>query len=276
MKILRYFILISLFCSGIPALAQITFYADKTSGCDSLEVIFTYLNTDFIDTVTSVEWDFGNGQTGSGKGPQTVLYDSPEAFNVGILINGNTTISRQGYIKVHATPSARFFWSDSLELGSYSVVLKNVPQAVDTVPLDYQWQFEDGGTDSVRALIHSFPEAGDYRAVLRVTHRPEGCSDQWSTIVSVRDSLDCPNVFTPNEDGINDYFIVSSNGLTVYNIQIFSRTGVMVYKAEAPIIMWDGRNLSGQELLPGTYYYVIRSANGSGRFEKSGFVELFR
>ncbi len=78
------------------------------------------------------------------------------------------------------------------------------------------------------------------------------------------------------EDGINDFFIVKSNGVTVYSIQIFSRSGVLVYKAEAPTLIWDGRNLSGQEMHPGTYYYVIRPASGSGRFEKTGFVLLYR
>ncbi len=275
MKFLRNIILISLICTGIPGLAQITFFADTTSGCDSLEVSFTYRNTDFIDTVTSVDWDFGNGLTGSGKEQQTVLYDSAAAYTVSIVINGNTTYTRPGYIKVHSTPRARFLWSESMELGYYTVVFTNVPQAVDTVSFVYQWLFEDGGTGNTRTLIHRFPEAGDYRVALRVTH-PEGCMNQWSDVVTVRDSLDCPNVFTPNNDGINDYFIVSSNGVTVYSIQVFSRTGVLVYKAEAPILIWDGRNLSGQELLPGTYYYIIRSAGGSGRFEKSGFVEIYR
>jgi gliding motility-associated-like protein len=90
------------------------------------------------------------------------------------------------------------------------------------------------------------------------------------------DTLDCPNVFTPNEDGKNDLFIVKSNGVTVYNLQIFSRTGILVYKAESPVLIWDGRNLSGQELLPGTYYYIIRESGGSGNFEKRGFVNLYR
>ena len=275
MKFLRYIILISLSFTGISGLAQITFFADTTSGCDFLEVTFTYRNIDLIDTVTSVEWDFGNGQTASGKEQQTVLYDTAGSYTVTMLVNNNTPYTRPGYIKVHSTPRALFFWSDSLELGSYTVVFVNVHQAVDTVPYKYQWLFQDGGTGNTRALIHRFPDAGDYQAVLRVTH-PEGCMDQWSDIVSVWNLLDCPNVFTPNDDGINDFFIVSSNGVTVYNIQIFSRTGALVYKAEAPIIIWDGRNLSGQELLPGTYFYIIRSAGGSGRFEKSGFVELYR
>jgi gliding motility-associated-like protein len=274
-KILRYIILLTSCCAGIPGLAQITFFADTTSGCDSLHVTFTYRNTDFLDTVSTVEWDFGNGQTGSGKQDQTVFYDTAGAFSVSILINGNTTIAREDYIQVHSTPRAGFSWSDSLELGSFSVFFSAVQQPVDTVQYEYLWSFEDGGTGDTRALIHLFPAAGEYRAMLQVTH-PEGCRSSWTDLVTVRDSLDCPNVFTPNDDGINDYFVVGSNGVTIYSIKIFSRSGVLVYRAEAPILIWDGRNLSGQQLMPGTYFYIIRPAGGSGRFEKTGFVELYR
>ena len=103
-----------------------------------------------------------------------------------------------------------------------------------------------------------------------------GCTDSARRMITVVDLLDCPNVFTPNEDGRNDYFVISSNGLTVYNLQVYSNSGILVYRAEAPLILWDGRNLSGQELSPGTYFYIIKPAGGSGQFRKTGFVELYR
>ncbi|MCK5465116.1 MAG: gliding motility-associated C-terminal domain-containing protein, partial [Bacteroidales bacterium] len=103
-----------------------------------------------------------------------------------------------------------------------------------------------------------------------------GCADSSMRLVEVFDVLDCANVFSPNNDGMNDFFVINSNGITIYNLQIFSRTGVRVFQAEAPVIMWDGRNQSGQELLPGTYYYLVKPVQGTGRFEKTGFVELYR
>jgi gliding motility-associated-like protein len=260
---------------GFPATAQITFIADTTDGCDSLRVTFTYRNTDFIDTVTTVDWDFGNGTTSTGKEQQTVLYDTAGSYTVTMLINGNTPLTRPGYIRVHSTPAAGFIASDSLELGSYSVVFIAANQPVDSVPYSYQWLLDDGTTGENSFLVHSFQQAGEYQARLRVNH-PFGCFDQRTRRVEVRDSLDCPNVFTPNDDGINDVFLVKTNGVTIYSMQVFSRSGVLVYKSEAPILMWDGRNLSGQELLPGTYYYVIQPAGGSSGLAKKGFVNLYR
>ena len=267
------FLILSL--SGISSLAQYTFVADTSSGCDSLLVTFEFRSTALVDTVTTVEWDFGNGQIGSGWEDQVVSYNEAGAYTVSISVNRVQMGPKPGFIQVHSTPDARFLSADTLELGSFSVVFIAAPQPSDTVPYIYQWLFGDGGTGNTRALIHRFPEANDYQATLRVTH-PEGCMDQRSRVVTVKDSLDCPNVFTPNDDGINDLFIVNSNGVTVYNIQVFSRSGILVYKAEAPILIWDGRNLSGQQLQPGTYYYIISEAGKSGRLEKKGFVNLYR
>ena len=275
MKFLRYIILLLCLSAGISGLAQITFIADTTTGCSSLEVTFTYINASIVDTVTSVDWDFGNGQTATGKESQTVTYDSDGIYTVSITINNNTTITRYAYIRVYPHPDATFFWSDSVELGSYTVVFANVPQEPDTIPYVYEWFLEDGETGDTRVFIHSFAEEGQYRAALIVSNQA-GCADSSMRLIEVFDVLDCANVFSPNNDGMNDYFVINSNGITIYNLQVFSRMGVRVFQAEAPVIMWDGRNQSGQELLPGTYYYVIKPVQGTSRFEKTGFVELYR
>ncbi len=275
MKFLRYTVGLLLLSVGISGFGQVTFLADSTTGCSSLEVNFAYIDASVVDTVITVEWDFGNGQTATGKLDQTVVYDSPGTYTVSITINSHTTITRLNYIRVFPYPDATFVWSDTAEVGSYTVVLANVNQDPDTIPYQYEWILEDGGTGDTRVLVHSFPDQGQYRAALIVSNLA-GCSDTAMRLVEVMDILDCPNVFSPNNDGINDYFIISSNGLTIYNLQIFSRSGVKVFQAEAPTIMWDGRNQSGQEMLPGTYYYVIRPTQGTSRFEKTGFVELYR
>ena len=88
--------------------------------------------------------------------------------------------------------------------------------------------------------------------------------------------LDIPNVFTPNGDGTNDYFEVSTDGTTVYEFSIFNRTGTRIYHSKSPRIFWDGNSLDGAELKDGIYYYVIEEEGGTNPFETAGFMYLFR
>jgi len=49
-----------------------------------------------------------------------------------------------------------------------------------------------------------------------------------------------PSAFTPNGDGINDFFGVKAEGIGVFNIQIFNRWGELVFEADDIHTLWDG------------------------------------
>jgi gliding motility-associated-like protein len=93
---------------------------------------------------------------------------------------------------------------------------------------------------------------------------------------TVGGELVVPNVFTPNGDQVNDYFEVTTDGVTVYELTFFTRTGTRIYYSRSPRIYWDGRSLDGKELPEGVYYYVIEEVGASDPFEKAGFIHLFR
>ncbi len=93
---------------------------------------------------------------------------------------------------------------------------------------------------------------------------------------SAGDVLEIPNVFTPNGDQVNDFFEVDTDGTTVYEFSVFTRTGTRIYHSQSPRIFWDGNSLDGKELKEGIYYYVIEEQGGSSPFDKAGFMYLFR
>jgi gliding motility-associated-like protein len=93
---------------------------------------------------------------------------------------------------------------------------------------------------------------------------------------TVGGELVVPNVFTPNGDQVNDFFEVTTDGVTVYELTVFTRTGTRIYNSRSPRIYWDGRSLGGKELPEGIYYYVIEEVGASDPFEKAGFIHLFR
>ncbi|MDR2036517.1 MAG: gliding motility-associated C-terminal domain-containing protein [Bacteroidales bacterium] len=93
---------------------------------------------------------------------------------------------------------------------------------------------------------------------------------------AANDSIVAPNVFTPNDDGINDVFkVTSSNGGTV-SLKIFTRAGVLVFSIKAKICEWDGRSSSGEKMANGVYYYTAEVPGSSPKISKAGFVHLFR
>ncbi|MGQ0830008.1 MAG: gliding motility-associated C-terminal domain-containing protein [Bacteroidota bacterium] len=84
-----------------------------------------------------------------------------------------------------------------------------------------------------------------------------------------------PNVFTPNNDGVNDEWIVNNLPANT-QIQIFNRWGGLVINAVAQgTYRWDGKTKTGLECSDGTYYYVI-SGKDKESIKEKGFVQLIR
>jgi gliding motility-associated-like protein len=85
-----------------------------------------------------------------------------------------------------------------------------------------------------------------------------------------------PNVFTPNNDGINDVFEIEnlSEGSSV---RIYNRWGILVYEqiasSDRSEFNWDGRTTSGEVMSAGTYFYIVQLKNEE---VYEGFVELLR
>ena len=93
---------------------------------------------------------------------------------------------------------------------------------------------------------------------------------------SVDSDLAVPNVFTPNGDGVNDHFQVTTDGTNVYEFTVFTRTGTRIYHSISTSIFWDGKSIGGNELPQGIYYYVIEEEGDSEPFKNAGFMHLYR
>jgi gliding motility-associated-like protein len=92
-----------------------------------------------------------------------------------------------------------------------------------------------------------------------------------------------PNIFTPNGDGANDFFIpiLPYKYIRDINIQIFNRWGQVVFTTTDPMIRWDGKSMeSGADVPEGVYYYVciVNSIRLSGiePVELTGVFHLMR
>lgn len=90
--------------------------------------------------------------------------------------------------------------------------------------------------------------------------------------------LEPPNVFTPNDDGVNDNFqLVQYQGIKTFQCYIYNRWGNLMADYDKPDFLWDGKNKKGNMAEDGVYFYVIQAVtNGGKEINKHGKVHLIR
>jgi gliding motility-associated-like protein len=103
-----------------------------------------------------------------------------------------------------------------------------------------------------------------------------GCTDTYQQLFYVSEKLLIPQIFTPNGDNVNDFFIVQTNGRTVFSFKVYSLTGQLIFKSESRSIIWDGNMTNGTKAWPGTYLYIIESISGEPVKRETGFFMLIR
>ena len=113
----------------------------------------------------------------------------------------------------------------------------------------------------------------DITYVLTVTGTG-GCIFSDQVFVKVLKFPNIPNTFTPNNDGINDTWIIQN--LSDYpnvRLQVFNRYGQVVFESKGYTKPWDG-TMNGKSMPFGTYYYVIEP--GNGRKPVTGYVTIIK
>ena len=98
-------------------------------------------------------------------------------------------------------------------------------------------------------------------------------------VVDLPSQLEIPNIFTPNNDGVNDLFFLKATSLEWISIVVYSRWGLRVYELESFTgnVAWDGKDLYGKNVADGTYMYVLKAKGRDGSpYESKGTIMLVR
>lgn len=80
-----------------------------------------------------------------------------------------------------------------------------------------------------------------------------------------------PNIFTPNNDNINELFKFSTCS-DVIKTTLYNRWGNKVFETTDITNYWDGKTTSGKDCNDGNYYYIIETKEKTIK----GFVQLIR
>ena len=166
-------------------------------------------------------------------------------------------------------PFAVMFTSNTLPVSSYNY---NYNVNVDDVSVQsgmdnnstFWVTFENPGANEVTFLIEDQNNAG------------VGCFDTVTITIHVQ-GVDVPNVFTPNGDGVNDYFVVDNHGMETLNMLIFNRWGEKIFEWNTAHTDWDGTGLDGEDVSDGVYFYLLTAVGEDGHpYEERGSVTLIR
>ncbi len=164
---------------------------------------------------------------------------------------------------------------------------------------EFEWTFVDSAKtgQSGKMATYDISDTAEYTYYIPRNYYPSliaiseaGCIDSimMTTPVHVEPSeLDIMNVFSPNNDGVNDVFIVKAKSLKEFRITIYNRYGRLVYEhvqTEDKFEWegWDGTVLGRKDKYaePGVYFFVIEAIGWDAEKYRGGiyrgYVYLFR
>jgi len=209
-----------------------------SKGCDS--IVTTHLKVNPVSLFTQnpricqgQNFTVGNHSYGtSGNYSDTLV----NYLNCDSIIKTNLTVTPYPFV----------------DLGKDKIICDGdiIELFVQNIYTSYLWQ--DGSTNN--SYTASLP--GEYR----VTVANENCikSDTVQiTLCKQSTNVWIPNAFTPNGDGLNDYFMVESTGdFAEFHLVIYNRWGNLIFETDNPKVGWDGK-YKGDYVEPGTYAYSL-------------------
>jgi gliding motility-associated-like protein len=178
-------------------------------------------------------------------------------------------------IFVDVIPVDAQFTAENLSGYTYDFNYIDTPPCINCA---YEWLFPGGEAITNPAVNYTFDGFGETTIYLNVTNSI-GCTASNSYTITFPPLLYIPNSFTPNNDGLNDAFMIEASSVMDFKIRIFSRWGEEVYYSTDVTDAWTGdRRGSNETYCPnGVYNFVanIKGFNGEA-LEYKGTITLMR
>ncbi len=252
--------------------------SDVIHGCKPLTVQF---NDGSPDEGQSYIWDFGDGESAYIKNPLHT-FEQEGSYTITITVENiygcKVTNVYPQWITVYPNPTARFE-RNPLRAN----ILKPVFDFINysTLADSVQWYFGDGDSTNIFNPTHLYPsQAGSYEVIL-LAFTNKGCVDTAIGYVYVDDvfTFYAPSAFSPDDDGINDFFRVYGNGIdnSTFHLSIYDRWGEIIWEANDIEKAWDGKVKGGKIAPVGTYTWLVKFRDFYGILhEESGSVTIVR
>lgn len=220
---------------------------------------------------TGIVWDMGNGDSVKDRSPLLYAYSWAGAFAITTTVHyracPDKSISRN--VTVMPQPVIDLGADTSICAGSEAVILQD-KLASGSVGISWLWS----SGETTRAIAVS--TEGEYY----VTATLGNCKASDTVIVNNNCHTEFPNVFTPNGDGLNDYFdprTYLGNGLQTFKMDVYNRWGELVFSTDKTSGRgWDGR-FNGEPQPQEVYVYLVNATFVDGqKLDRKGNLTLIR
>ena len=125
---------------------------------------------------------------------------------------------------------------------------------------NFNWSFGGLATSNAMNSNYTFLNEGVFDVLLTIVDAETGCTDTAHVSITVEDpySVIIPNVFTPNNDDVNDFFKATIKGAKGAEGYIYNRWGELLFSYDALNASWDGKLSNGMAVPDANYFYIIK------------------
>jgi gliding motility-associated-like protein len=252
---------------AVDSISAISITATDTTICEGTSITFDGIFSDLGNT--GMIWSFGDGDSIINVNPVLHVFDGEGTHTVTVraLYRACPDTSASATFTIFGHPSVYLGSDTSICPGSEAITIGNRESIAGA-----NWLWSTGQTTEQINVV----EPGTYYAIATVN----GCAS--ADTIEVRNDcyMNIPNVFTPNGDGLNDYFFprqLLTAGLSTFSMQIFNRWGQLIFTSTSLDGRgWDGR-LNDVPQPEGVYVFIIDATFKDGQREHhQGNVTLLR
>ena len=203
-------------------------------------------------------------------------------------LNESGSMSGSAFVTVADPPRANFLTSEDTLSTLYTTVSFE-DNSIGNI-LSWNWDFGDKNYSNSVDPVHTYTDSAGIVQVNLIVIDNNGCSDTTFKQIWIEDEfwIYLPNSFTPDNNGINDYFCLSYKGIIkeTFIFNIFNRGSDLVYstnniddlKCMSSGNGWDGLHYkTGNKLPLGVYVFEIYFQDFEGwKHRKTGTISLIR
>ncbi len=284
-----------------PLIAADTFYFIAAGGCDSIVILENTQDGPQMDILARDETCLGSEDgvvevlavdggvppyvfsfNGGPFGSNTMWDSNPPGFYAVVIEDGEMCRDTVNTIPINAGMPFSIDAGPDVTVGPGAFITLQVPSGTDW--LTGNWKALDAVSCPTCPVTLLGPITQSQSVFVSVINQASCMAiDSFAVYLQASIGYAVPNVFSPDFDGVNDYFFLSGSSSTIstYDMIIIDRWGNQVFQAigvsaNDPSGGWDGQ-YRGQRLDPGVFLFKIEvKSDGSDPQMISGNVTLIR